>query len=197
VDPSALDIEALRRGERGTLETFYRCFAPIVLARVRRLGGPLIDAEDVAHEVFIVAFRKLDGFRDGGSLQAWLYGVTRRVVANARRRAQIRRMIGLDQVAEPRSPGASCEDQVGRQWRRRMVLEALERLTAPHREAVVLVDFEELSTAEAAELLDVSVGTVYSRLHYGRRAFAEALKAEIASRTGVIPQGPLAWGDDL
>jgi RNA polymerase sigma-70 factor (ECF subfamily) len=194
---SDIDIAALKRGERGALDAFYRCFARVVLDRVRRLGGPSIDAEDVAHEVFIVAFRRLDTFRDDGSLRAWLFGVTRRVVANARRRAAIRRMVGLEQIAEPPSPGLSAEDEVGRLWRRQMVLAALDRLSVAHREVLVLVDFEDLSTAEAAETLGVSVGTVYSRLHYGRHGFAAALRKEVSVRTGVVPQGPLAWGDDL
>ena len=192
-----IDIAALKRGDRGSQDAFYRKYTRLVLDRVRRLGGPSIDAEDVAHEVFIVAFRKLDTFRDDGSLGAWLFGITRRVVANARRRAAIRRMVGLDQIAEPRAPGLNCEEEVGRRWRRQMVLSALERLSTSHREVLVLVDFEDRTTAEAAELLDVSVGTVYSRLHYGRKSFANALRKEVASRTGVVPEGPLAWGEDI
>lgn len=192
-----IDVVALKRGDRGALDAFYRRFARLVLDRVRRLGGPSIDAEDVAHEVFIVAFRRLDTFRDDGSLSAWLFGVTRRVVANARRRAAIRRVVGLDQIAEPPNPGPTAEDEVGQRWRRQMVLAALDRLSSAHREVLVLVDFEDLSTAEAAEILNVSVGTVYSRLHYGRHAFANALRKEVASRTGVVPQGPLAWGEEL
>jgi len=196
-NPSHIDISALKRGDRGELDKFYRAYTRMVLDRVRRLGGPNIDAEDVAHEVFIVAFRRLDTFRDDGSLSSWLFGVMRRVVANARRRAAIRRMVGLEQIAEPRAPGLDCEEEVGRRWRRDMVLRALDRLSTGHREVLVLVDFEDLSTAEAAETLQVSVGTVYSRLHYGRKAFAAALRKEVAARTGVVPQGPLAWGEDL
>lgn len=192
-----IDIAALKRGDARSLELFYRRYARLVLDRVRRLGGPNLDAEDVAHDVFIVAFRRLDSFRDDGSLGAWLFGITRRVVANARRRAAIRRMVGIEQIAEPAHPGPSCEDEVGRKWRQRMVLSALDRLTASHREVLVLVDFEDRTTAETAEVLGVSVGTIYSRLHYGRKAFATALRKEVASRTGVVPQGPLAWGEDI
>ncbi len=106
-------------------------------------------------------------------------------------------MVGMEQIAEPAHPGPTCEDEVGRRWRRHMVLAALDRLSASHREVLVLVDFEDQSTADAAELLGVSVGTVYSRLHYGRKAFATALRKEIAARTGVVPLGPLAWGEDV
>lgn len=192
-----LDVGALKRGDRGAQDLFYRKYSRLVLDRVRRLSGPSVDAEDVAHEVFIVAFRKLDTFRDGGSLGAWLFGITRRVVANARRRAAIRRMVGIDQIAEPPDPGLHADEEVARRWRRRLVLKALERLRPIHREVIALVDFEDLSTAEAAETLEVSVGTVYSRLHYGRKQFAQALKKEVAAKGGVVPSGPLAWGEDL
>ena len=192
-----LDITALKRGDRGAQDLFYRKYSRLVLDRVRRLGGTLIDSEDVAHEVFIVAFRKLDTFREGGSLPAWLFGITRRVVANARRRAAIRRMVGIDQIAEPPDPGLHADEEAARRWRRELVLKALERLRPIHREVIVLVDFEDLSTAEAAETLDVSVGTVYSRLHYGRKQFAAALKKEVTAKGGVVPAGPLAWGEDL
>lgn len=192
-----IDIAALKRGDRGAQDLFYRRYARLVLDRVRRLGGPLVDAEDVSHEVFIVAFRKLDTFRDDGSLGAWLFGITRRVVANARRRAAIRRMVGIDQIAEPPDPGLKADEEVARRWRRHLVLKAMERLRPIHREVIVLVDFEDRSTAEAAEILELSVGTVYSRLHYGRKQFAASLKKEVVAKSGVVPSGPLAWGDDL
>lgn len=192
-----IDVAALKRGDPMALDAFYRRYSRLVLDRVRRLGGHLIDAEDVSHEVFIIAFKKLDTFREGGSLGAWLFGITRRVVANARRRAAIRRMVGIDQIAEPPDPGIGCDEEVARRWRRAMVLRAMERLRSIHREVIVLVDFEDKTTAEAAEILELSVGTVYSRLHYGRKAFAAALKKEVVAKTGVVPTGPLAWGEDL
>jgi RNA polymerase sigma-70 factor (ECF subfamily) len=192
-----IDVDALKAGDKGALDAFYRTYSRLVLDRVRRLGGPSVDAEDTAHEVFIIAFRKLHTFRDGGSLQAWLFGITRRVVANARRKAAVRRMVGLDQIAEPPDPGLGCDEEVARRWRRQMVLRSLDRLRPIHREVLVLVDFEDKSTAEAAEVLSVSVGTVYSRLHYGRKAFATALKKEVTAKTGVVANGPMAWGDIL
>jgi RNA polymerase sigma-70 factor (ECF subfamily) len=192
-----IDVEALKAGDPRAQRDFYRAFSRLVLDRVRRLGGASIDAEDVAHEVFIVAFKKLDDFRDDGHLGAWLFGITRRVVANARRRAAIRRMIGLEQIAEPPDPGPRADEEVARMWRRRRVLDALDTLRDIHREVLVLCDFEDRTTAEAAEILEISVGTVYSRLHYGRKAFADALKKQVVSRSGLSPNGSLAWGEDL
>jgi len=81
------DAGALRRLEPDAVDRFYRDHASAVLGWVIRLGGPRIDAEDVAHQVFEVALKRLPSFRGDSAVRTWLYGVTRRVVANARRRA--------------------------------------------------------------------------------------------------------------
>ncbi len=173
----SIDIAALQSGDRGALDAFYRAYARTVLDWVRRLGGPYIDSEDVAHDAFAVAFRRLHTYRpEVSSVQAWLFGVTRRVVANARRRSALRRFVGLDKIAEPPHPGPDTEEEVARLWRRRQIQLALEQLKEPHREALVLMDLEERTAPEVAEMLGISVGTVYSRVHYGRKAFAVELQ---------------------
>ncbi len=158
------------------LSAFYRSHAQRVLGWVIRLGGPHLDAEDVAHDVFAVALQRVHTLRDDTKITPWLFGVTRRVVANKRRRASLRRFIGIER--EPVDPGPSAEDHVEGQWARVRVQRALETLSAKHREAVVLVDLEDHSAVEAAEILEVSVGTIYSRLHYGRDKFHDALRSD-------------------
>lgn len=175
-----LDIDALLRGDRHTLDPFYRLHARRVLNWTTRLGGPNIDPEDVAQDVFAVAMTRIDRYRPGrGSLSGWLYGITRRVVANARRRAALRRMVGLESVREPPHPGPAVDEVVCQMWRRHKVVAALDRLTLKHREVIVLMDLEERTAPEVAEMLGCSVGTVYSRLHYARKQFATAVRREM------------------
>lgn len=169
-------LTQLVAGDRAALDRFYREHARKVLDWVWRLGGRTIDAEDTAHDVFAVAFKRIHTYDPHRSLDAWLYGVTRRVVANARRRAAIRQFVGLDQIAETPEPGPDAEAQVMTAWRRDQVRKALDRLKMQHREVVVLMDLEGRSAPEVSEILDVAVGTVYSRLHYGRKAFKDALQ---------------------
>lgn len=176
-EPSS--IEALRRGDRRALDAFYRDHARQVLNWTTRLGGVAIDPEDVAQDVFAVALTRFESFRPDGSLSAWLYGITRRVVANARRRAAFRRMIGLDSVPEPPAPTPGADVRVAAAWRRRRVVAALDRLSFKHREVIVLLDLEERPGPEVALMLGVSLGTVYSRLHYARKAFEDAVRAEL------------------
>ncbi len=171
------------------LELFYREHAARVLAWAIRLGGPAVDPEDVAQDVFAVALRRLPDFRGDSRLGTWLFGITRRVVANARRKAALRRLVGLGDLPElpDRAPGA--DEVIDRLRRRRQVQEALETLRRGQREVIALVDLEGLSGPEAAALLGVPTGTVYSRLHSARRAFARALE-----RRGLVAEVLLGDG---
>lgn len=169
---------ALRAGEPQAISRLYDEHAEMVLGWVIRLGGPYIDAEDVAQEVFIVALKRVHSFRGDAKLSTWLFSITRRVLANARRRATLRRFVGLADVPEPVSGLPGVEEVVSRRLRRRAVQRALERLRRPHREIIVLCDLEERTAPAVAELLGIPPGTVYSRLHAARRAFRGALRRE-------------------
>lgn len=157
--------------------TFYREHSRQVLGWCIRMGGPHIDPEDCAQEVFEVALKRLDGFRGDSRVSTWLYGITRRVLANKRRRAAFRRFVGFDQIAEPVSPHRT-DEEAARVRRRRAVQHALERLRDDHREVVVLCDLEGRTAPEVAAMLGIPAGTVYSRLHAARRAFRDAIEAE-------------------
>lgn len=164
----------------------YTAYDGDVLRWVIRLGGPDLDAEDVAHEVFVVALRTGRRFRGDARVRSWLFGITRRVVANARRRAAFRRFVGLEPWDTP-DPGPGLEGELADRALRRRVQVCLETMSTAQREVLVLADLEGHTAPEVAELLDIPAGTVYSRLHAARKAFAAALTA-----AGLAPDG-----DDL
>lgn len=167
----------MRAGSPEAIGALYAAHDEDVLRWVIRLGGADLDAEDVAHEVFVVALRTGRSFRGEARLRTWLFGITRRVVANARRRAAFRRFIGLESVAEPVAPGVGAEQQLATRQARRRVQECLDALGRAQREVLVLADLEGYTAPEVAEMLQIPAGTVYSRLHAARRAFAAALTA--------------------
>lgn len=171
------------------IERFYREHAERVLAWAIRLGGPAVDPEDVAQDVFAVALRRLPDFRGESRLSTWLFGITRRVVANARRKAALRRLVGLGDLPEIPSAAPGADEVVDRLRRRRQVQLALESLRSGQREVIALVDLEGLTSAEAASLLGVPVGTVYSRLHVARRAFGEALQRRGLTAEALLGEG--------
>lgn len=184
-------VEALQRGEPAALDAFYRAHARSVLAWSIRLGGPHIDAEDVAQDVFAVAFRRIGSFRGESRLSTWLFSITRNVVYNARRRAKLRRMVALENVPEPVSSAPGADQQVERLQQRRQVQEALDQLNRQQREVLVLMDLESRTAPEVSEMLGIPPGTVYSRLHYARKAFSKVLDRMEAAQAmpDVVPAG--------
>jgi len=134
-----------------------------------------MDPEDAAHETLIIICRRIDTVYSPLQFQSWLFNIARRVIANQRKRAWFKRWV----------PGASVNEQVFAGWGPERSLEArraavvvwkvLDSLAAPQREVLVLVDLEERSASEAAELLAIPTGTVKSRLRAAREAFRRAM----------------------
>ena len=152
-----------------------------VLLRVAHsLTGSWADAEDVVQETLIRAFRAIDGF-DGRHPRAWLLTILRRTHLNSLRRS--RPLLVEDHALERRRPAfgqaasvASPEDVVGDALLDDDVEAALLSLDPKFRTAVLLVDVNQLSYAEAAETLDVPVGTLMSRLSRGRARLRKQLR---------------------
>jgi RNA polymerase sigma-70 factor (ECF subfamily) len=148
------------------------------------------EAADVTQEVFLRAFRGIAGFRQGSSLKTWLYRIAVRQALNHRRWSwrHLRQQTSMDaelgengHVAEFEAPGASPFDELASREVQQAVRRALGRVAENFRTAVILRDLEGLSYEEIAEVLDVSVGTVKSRILRGRRALRELLEPVFAS----------------
>jgi RNA polymerase sigma-70 factor (ECF subfamily) len=144
-----------------------------VLRWARALGGLEADLDDLTQEVFMVVRRKLDGYV-GPSMHAWLYGITRKTVSDYRRRAFMRRMLsGLTRSLES-APTAlrSRESDPAERWEaQQIVRQVLGKMSTLRRTAFVLFEVEGYSGEEIAELEQIPVATVYTRLHHARHDF--------------------------
>jgi RNA polymerase sigma-70 factor (ECF subfamily) len=167
---------AAHQRARPTLEAVYRDHFDFVYRKALRLGGPRIDAEDVAQEVFLVVGRKLDTFDGSAQLTTWLYGITLNVVRWMRRR---QRLLGwLETPASlPTEPAIESIDRAEVREAHRIAYQILERMSAKKREVFILAEFEDLSCEEIGRLVGCKTETVWSRLHYARRDFERALAA--------------------
>jgi RNA polymerase sigma-70 factor (ECF subfamily) len=143
-----------------------------------------IDAADVTQEVFLKVFRGIRGFRRGSSLKTWLYRIAVREALNHRRWCWRHRrgQISIDAEGDANQPTLDLEDlqatpfeQLAAREKQVMIRHALAEVPEAFRSAVVLRDLEGLSYEEVAEILEVSVGTVKSRILRGRRALREIL----------------------
>lgn len=155
-------------------------------AALRMTRNPA-DAEDLVQETYLKAYRAYGSFKEGTNLKAWLYRILTNTFINvyrARRRHPeeadleevedfylFRRLGGLEAAAAARS----TEDEVLDHFTDDEVKQALESLPEAFRMTVLLADVEGFSYKEIAEITDVPIGTVMSRLHRGRRSLEKAL----------------------
>jgi len=146
--------------------------------------GDAADAADVTQEVFLRVFRGIHGFRRGSSLKTWLYRISVRQALNHRRWIwrHHREQISIDAEQDSRGPLLDLKDaeatpfeQCAAREVQATVRQALGEVPSLFRSAVILRDLEGLSYEEVAEVLEVSVGTVKSRILRGRRLLKEIL----------------------
>jgi RNA polymerase sigma-70 factor (ECF subfamily) len=195
VTPAAVfaDLADVRApAERLDVATLYRSHGAAVARWAARLAGPGLEPEDLVQEVFLIAQRKLAGFRGESSPARWLYRITERVVWHRRRkqrqqeplRSRWRRlMFGTDEVepADLPSPDPSPLDVAQTRESATLFYRALEGMNERHRAAFILFELEELSGAEIAALEGVAVGTVWVWLHRARAQFLTRL-AQLEAR---------------
>src|SRR3954454_22618525 len=145
------------------------------------------DAEDLVQEVYLRAYRGFGGFQQGTNLKAWLYRILTNTFINTYRAKQRRPDESeLDEVEdlylyrrigglEASRLGRSAEDELMDYFPETEVKAAIEELPENFRLAVLLADVEGFSYKEIAEILDIPIGTVMSRLHRGRKALQKGL----------------------
>ncbi|MBS1846698.1 MAG: sigma-70 family RNA polymerase sigma factor [Actinobacteria bacterium] len=155
-------------------------------AALRMTRNPA-DAEDLVSEAYLRAYRGFGGFTEGTNLKAWMYRILTNTFINTYRAKQRRpaetELDDLEdlylyrrvQGAAGQGLGVSAEDNLMSRLGDGEVVEALESLPENFRIAVLLSDVEGFSYAEIADILDVPIGTVMSRLHRGRKALQKAL----------------------
>ena len=170
-------------------ELYQANFRPVQRYAVNRLGGA-DDIPDVVAEVFTIAWRRLADIPPPPADRFWLYGTARRVIARRHRSAgRLRNLLG--RLAAERYPAqqppAGASDPVTEH-----VLAALARLKATDREALLLVHWEQLSYAEAAQVLGCSANAVGIRVHKAKARMRALLGEETVGgqRVAVIrPNG--------
>ena len=153
--------------------------------------GDTADAADASQEVFLKAFKGIRHFRQGSSLKTWLYRIAIREALNHRRwfKRHLQKNVSID--AEPEEGfaqidvedlGATPFDQLATREIQVAVQSALQQVPEVFRGAVILRDLEGLSYEEVAEVLEVSIGTVKSRILRGRRTLKEILEPLLGDR---------------
>jgi len=185
-------VERLRTGEERAYEELLTCFQQPVYALAMRLLGDTSEASDVVQEVFLKVFRNIASFRGQSTLKTWIYRITVNEAHNARRwffrhrRAEVELDSDPDEGRnwkETLADGARSPFEEARDREQRLLIEAaLRRINPIFREAVVLRDITDLSYEEIAAVLEVSLGTVKSRILRGWDALRQELAGELEHR---------------
>jgi RNA polymerase sigma-70 factor (ECF subfamily) len=170
----ALDVSAVFRRHGHDIERW-----------AARLGGPLVDAEDVAQEVMMVVQRRLRDFHPPAQLATWLYKITQNIATSRRRRERFRRWLRgmpLDYAEELPATGLSAIEQMERREAAAEVYAALDRLGDKYRSIVILFEIEGLSGEEISSLTGTPLATVWIRLRRGRQQFRGHYEALLKER---------------
>ncbi len=148
-----------------------------------RLCGSSHDAEDLTQQAFLAAQRHHDQIRDAGKVRAWLVAILRNAYRRSFRRQAAGRPLPLDDIPEP-----ALEPPDDQPLDEAQLQAALAELPEEFRSVIVLYYLEQLSYREIAELLEIPIGTVMSRLSRGKAALRRKLALHLESL--VLPASP-------
>jgi RNA polymerase sigma-70 factor (ECF subfamily) len=163
-------IRRSRSGDTEAFEELVRRYQRMIHALTFRMTGSSADADDLAQEIFIQAFRRLGSFRGDAKFSSWLYRIGVNTCLNWKKSAQRREKLRQDWVDCDHSSSSRTDELTVR------VQEALMQLPAKQRAAVILTTYDEMSHAEAARVLGCSETTVSWRVFTARRKLKQWLQ---------------------
>lgn len=182
IEMPSVATRALVRGAAGvampSFDDIYAAHVGFVWRVLRTLGVSDAQIEDAVQDVFVVVHRRLSEWEGRAAITTWLFAIARRVASAYRRRA----------VTSNRSEALHDEHvahtdtfaDMSRAQAAATVLEILQQLDDDKRIVFALVELEQLSVPEVAQMLDLNLNTAYSRLRLARRAFELAVRAKVS-----------------
>ena len=189
-------VRELKSGSEEAFSLLIAQYSHSIYSLIARSLRDPADAADVTQEVFVKVFRSISSFHGEATLRTWIYRIALHEASNQRRwwSRHKRQELTIDAPLENEegestsladmltTAEASPFEQVARAQTRGRVEEALRHLPQVYREVVILREIEGFGYEEIAEILDVNLGTVKSRLTRGRAALREYLKRQEQER---------------
>ncbi|MEA2058308.1 MAG: sigma-70 family RNA polymerase sigma factor [Actinomycetota bacterium] len=171
--------------DQADFESDAMVFAPQLYSAALRMTRNAADAEDVVQETYLKAYRAYGTFQEGTNLKAWLYRILTNTYINKYRKQQrrpsevelgeLQDLYLYKRLGEQSGASRSAEEEMLEQFVDGDITEAIESLPENFRLPVLYADVEGFSYKEIAEILDIPIGTVMSRLHRGRKALQRKL----------------------
>ncbi len=175
-------IDQAKAGEPAACDALARRYRRAAYLLALQMLGNRDDAMDVTQDAMLRFFSTLNSFDAARRVQPWLFTIVRNQVRDLWRQRQRRPADAIGEsdalVGQLAAPQPSPEADLRRQELRQRVWRALATLSPDKREIIVLRDFHDLSYSDIAEVLDIPIGTVMSRLHGARRQLRARLEEE-------------------
>ena len=157
----------------------YDQYFDFVYRLAARMGVAERSLDDASQDVFVVVHRRLSDFEGRSSVKTWLYGITRRVAKDYRRRVS-RKESGMVPAEGLATTGNAPDEDAARSQAARVLESILATLDPAKREVFVLAEMEQMSAPEISEALSVNLNTIYSRLRSARSEFEKAVARHLA-----------------
>jgi RNA polymerase sigma-70 factor, ECF subfamily len=188
----------LLAGEPGAFDLFVETYRAKLFQYTYLMCGHREDAEEVAQETLLKVFEKLDQLREPEHMKAWVFRIARNACFMKRRKSKHApaqelsldelmpsfRQEGGERKMEIADWSSLPDDQAINSQLRGILRRSIAELPDIYRSVILLRDVEELSTSEAADILDVSEDTVKTRLHRARLAIRKMIDEELRSHNG-------------
>ncbi|HEU0122358.1 MAG TPA: sigma-70 family RNA polymerase sigma factor [Bryobacteraceae bacterium] len=195
----ALLVERLKSCDEQAYETLLSRFQQPIYNLCYRLVNDPADAADVTQDVFLKVFRSIDHFRGQSTLKTWIYRIAVNEAYNHRRwfSRHRRQEVGLEVEDESSRPWLDSISDPARdpyelalnEERHQLIESSLREINSDFRAAVILRDLEDLSYEEIAEVLQISLGTVKSRILRGRESLRRVIAAQLDPQTASSGMG--------
>jgi RNA polymerase sigma-70 factor (ECF subfamily) len=179
-------IQAVLNGDSERFGALVVKYQDRLFNGLARMLGSAADAEDVVQDTFLQAFRKLSSFRECSSFYTWLYRIAINAAINLRRRKRRVVTFADESQLSDRMSGDLTEapdKELVRADEVRELQHGLNELSDEHRNILVLREIEGMSYEDIAEILDMPIGTVRSRLHRARLQLRDRLIARQENRS--------------
>lgn len=183
-------VKAFKAGDRKAFEDLVRRYQRQVANIVYLTLGSREEVQDISQEVFVRVYRSIDKFEFDASFFSWIYRITVNLCIDELRRRRVKRALSLDFLTEgtlekekKSKEQLLASDGVMNDEKREIVLDALQKISQEHRQVIILREYEELSYAEIAAYLGISIQAVKSRIFRAREDLRALLEDYFEERT--------------
>ncbi len=179
-------VEASKRGDLEAFNQLVLKYQDRIVSMIFQILRDFGEAEDMAQEAFVKAFRSLESFRRDAKFSTWLYRIAINLAKSKLRWKKLRQWVSFSKYSDeegefeidPVDEAPLSREQAISKEMLEAIDEGLKKLDAEFREVIILRDMQELSYEEIANILSLNVGTVKSRLSRARKTLRELLKEQ-------------------